>query len=131
MRIGLSMKKLEDSIPLDIKAVSLFYPVFNYKKEYGEDCDTENIAKGEIEKFNFVKGMKYDAPIIIPPIHWYDEKTGKSHNLKGGELPIRKVGDTVNKITHDENGDEYSTIWVHLGRDYFKQISKVKDTRFC
>ena len=97
------MKKLENKIPLDIKIKSKLFPIIDYKKKYGEDCGTENLAKGEIEKFNFAKGMK--------------------DNLK--------VGATAIKITYDEEGKEYSTFWTHLGRDYFKQISKVYDPRNC
>jgi hypothetical protein len=125
------MKTLEEKIPLDIKLISKIYPIINYKKKYGEDCGTENLAKGEIEKFNFAKGMKYDVPIIIPPRHWYDENTGKAHYLEGGEIPRRKIGDEVTRLIWDEKRNEYDTIWVHLGRDYFKQISKVLDNRTC
>lgn len=125
------MKTLKQKIPLDIRLIAFRYPVINYQKEYGEDCDTENIAKGEIEKFNFAKGMKYDVPIVIPPMHWYDKNSGKAYSLDGGEMPRRNVGDKVNKLVWDENRNEYDTIWVHLGRDYFKQISKVLDNRNC
>jgi len=97
------MEKLEDKIPRDIKRMSKKYPIINYKKEYGEEDTTENIAKGEIERFNFTIG-------------------GKN---------LMELGQKANKITWDEKGNEYSTIWVHLGKDYFKQISKVYDPRTC
>jgi hypothetical protein len=125
------MKKLEDKIPLDIKIKSKLFPIIDYQKEYGKDDPTINLAKEEIEKINFAEGMKYDVPIIIPPVHWYDENTGKAHSLEGGELKRRFIGERVNRLTWDENRIEYDTIWVHLGRDYFKQISKVYDPRNC
>lgn len=92
--------KNDKGIPLDIKLLSVVYPIIDYKKKYGEEV--ENLAKGEIEKINFTKGLK----------------------------GMMKIGEYANKHV-TENGDEYSTGWVHLGRDYFKQISKVLDNRTC
>ncbi len=95
------MKRLEQKILLQIKLNSLCYPIIDYQKKYGKDDPTINLAKGEIEKFNFA----------------------------GGNSRLH-VGGRVNKITW-EGELEYGTIWVQLGGDYFKQISKVEDSRTC
>lgn len=92
------MKTLEEKIPKDIIKVAKKFSIINYQEKYGEDCGTENLAKGEIEKINFTTGLK----------------------------DMMKIGAPALKIIGD-----YSTIWVHLGRDYFKQISKTYDDRTC
>lgn len=69
---------------------SLAYPILSYP-----DCD--NLAKGEITKFNFVESCKNQTEI------------GK-------------------RIVGSENG--FDCIWVHLGFDYFKLISKTPE-RTC
>jgi hypothetical protein len=96
------MENLEGRIPRDIKKISLSHPIVDYKKEY-EDDSVINEAKGEIEKFNFVEGQKESIPI----------------------------GNKAIGIIFGENGTEYNASWVHLGRDYFKLISKVESTRTC
>jgi len=95
------MKRLEQKIPLQIKLNSLCYPIIDYQKKYGKNDQTINLAKGEIERFNFA----------------------------GGDSRLR-VGERASKIIW-EGGLEYGTIWVQLGGDYFKQISKVEDSRTC
>jgi hypothetical protein len=47
-------------------------------------------------------------------------------NFTTGLKDMMKIGEPALKIIGD-----YSTIWVHLGKDYFKQISKVLDNRTC
>lgn len=63
------------------------YPIQNY-----DDC--ENMAKGEIKKFNYVESCR-------------------------GQ---HKVGDMVYELICEE--DDYDGHWVHLGRDWFKLIHK-------
>jgi hypothetical protein len=90
------MEKPGKKIPLDILAISKLFPVINYQKRYGIDCETNNIAKGEIEKLNYPEGLRNQL----------------------------KVGEKVIRLTWDEKRIEYDTTWIHLGKDYFKQISK-------
>lgn len=66
-------------------------------KEKYDDDLTINEAKGEIEKFKFSSVNKYP------------------------------VGKEVLRQVCDKGRIEYSTTWTHLGKGYFKQISKVKD----
>ncbi len=48
-------------------------------------------------------------------------------NIKNSLWP----GDRVLRQSLDKEGNEYDTIWVYLGRNYFKQISKTLDNRTC
>lgn len=95
------MSNLEQKVPLNIKLKGIFYHIIDYKKKYGRDDSTINLADGRIEKFNFAGGES---------------------RLGIGEEAIKMVF---------ENGMEYSTIWVHLGESYFKQISKTYEDRKC
>jgi hypothetical protein len=58
--------------------------------------DEPNLAKGEIEKFSYVESQKL----------------------------THKVGDRVNRTMWDDKKNEFGTIWVCLGNDYFKQIGR-------
>lgn len=78
------------NIPLIKILIGLWYPVVNYQAKY-EDSTTINLAKGEIEKFNFHESFQNQTPI--------------------GKRVSRSMG-------------KYDTIWVSLGDDYFKLISK-------
>jgi hypothetical protein len=95
------MKNIEQKIPLPILFMSLFFPNINYQRKYGEQEQTINLSKGEIEKFNLTKSM-------------FD----------------REIGDRVERLTWGEKMIEYDTTWVHLGYNYFKQISKI-EARSC
>jgi len=95
------MSNLEQKIPLNIRLKGMSYPIIDYQKKYGRDDPTINLADGRIEKFNFA----------------------------GGESRLR-IGERAIKIIFEKDM-EYGTIWVQLGEDYFKQISKVYDDRKC
>lgn len=88
----------QGDIPIWIQFMSLFYPVTNYVKEYGEDGkSTINESKGEIFKFNFANSYDYGMPI----------------------------GKQVVGLSWDAKG-EYDAIWRHLGQGWFKLTSKVR-----
>lgn len=94
------MKTLEQKLPLHIKIISLFYPVINYQRKYGKDEPTVNLSKGEIDKFNLRSKYK------------------------------KKIGENVERLTWDDKMNEYDTTWANLGKNYFKQISKIP-SRSC
>lgn len=73
-------------IPFHIQMIAKFYSL---SKLDG------NLAKGEIEKFNF---------------HISQRNT-------------HKIGDRTTSII-SENGNDYNCSWVHVGNDYFKLIAK-------
>jgi|GEM_PF-3311389 hypothetical protein len=84
-------------VPIKIRFVSLFYPVVDYIKKYGEDGrGTLNESKGEIFKFSFHDGHQKI-----------------------------NIGKQVVGLSDDSKG-EYNGIWKHLGGYWFKLISKVR-----
>jgi hypothetical protein len=89
------MKSIEQKVPLKFKSISLLFRIIDYQKKYGKDDSTINKAKGEIEKINILKN-RFD----------------------------QKIGDIYLRLMWDEKNVEYSTAWVYLGINYYKQISR-------
>lgn len=87
-----------ERVPFNIWVVSLFYPITDYMKEFGREANNE--AKGEIEHFNIA---------------------GEQNSL-----PVGRQVCGYRDFVVDGKTVEYSMHWIHLGNDWMKLISKLR-----